>query len=42
LQTTRQGRNEIPREFADRCRWLAQKIMAKTRSSGSTHTPRKC
>jgi hypothetical protein len=30
LQTARQGRNETPQEFADRCRGLAQKIMGKT------------
>ena len=30
LQTDRQGRNEIPQEFAERCRGLAQKIMGKT------------
>ena len=30
LQTTTQGRNESPQEFADRCRGLRQKIMGKT------------
>jgi hypothetical protein len=29
LQTARQGRNETPQEFADRCRGLAQKIYGK-------------
>ena len=29
LQTARQGRNETPREFADRCRALSQKIICK-------------
>jgi len=30
LQTARQGRNESPQEFADRCRALAQKVMGKS------------
>lgn len=30
LQTARQGRNESPQQFADRCKTLAQKIMVKT------------
>jgi len=30
LQTARQGRNESPQEFADRCRSLAQKVMGKS------------
>ena len=30
LQTARQGENEGPQEFADRCRGLAQKIIVKT------------
>jgi hypothetical protein len=30
LQTARQGRNQSPQEFADRCKGLAQKIMGKT------------
>jgi len=30
LQTARQGRNETPQEFADRCRSLAQKVMGKS------------
>jgi broad specificity phosphatase PhoE len=29
LQTARQGKNESPQEFADRCRGIAQKIMVK-------------
>ena len=29
LQTARQGRNESPQEFADRCRALSQKIACK-------------
>ena len=29
LQTARQGRNETPSEFADRCRALSQKIVCK-------------
>ena len=29
LQTARQGRNESPQEFADRCRALSQKIVCK-------------
>ena len=29
LQTARQGRNESPQEFADRCRELSQKIVCK-------------
>jgi hypothetical protein len=29
LQTARQGRNETPQEFADRCRALSQKIVCK-------------
>jgi hypothetical protein len=29
LQTARQGRNETPQEFADRCRALSQKIICK-------------
>ena len=29
LQTARQGKNESPQEFADRCRVLAQKITCK-------------
>jgi hypothetical protein len=29
LQTARQGRNETPPEFADRCRALSQKIIGK-------------
>jgi len=30
LQTARQGKNESPQEFADRCRGLAQKIIVET------------
>jgi hypothetical protein len=30
LQTARKGRNETPQQFADRCRGVARKIMAKT------------
>jgi hypothetical protein len=30
LQTARQGKDESPQEFADRCRGLAQKIIVKT------------
>jgi hypothetical protein len=30
LQTARQTKGESPQEFADRCRGLAQKVMAKT------------
>jgi len=30
MQTARQGRNESPQEFADRCRSLAQKVMGKS------------
>lgn len=30
LQTARQAKGESPKEFADRCRGLAQKVMAKT------------
>jgi hypothetical protein len=29
LQTARQGKNESPQEFADRCRGLSQKVMCK-------------
>jgi hypothetical protein len=29
LQTARQKKNESPRDFADRCRGLAQKVMCK-------------
>jgi hypothetical protein len=29
LQTARQGRNESPQQFADRCRALSQKIVCK-------------
>jgi hypothetical protein len=29
LQTARQGKNESPHEFADRCRALSQKIVCK-------------
>ena len=29
LQTARQGRNERPMEFADRCKELAQRVMSK-------------
>jgi hypothetical protein len=29
LQTARQGRNETPQEFSDRCRALSQKILCK-------------
>jgi hypothetical protein len=30
LQTARQGRNESPQDFADRCRALSQKLVCKT------------
>ena len=30
LETAKQGKNEIPQYYADRCRNLAQKIMSKT------------
>ena len=29
LQTAREGKNESPQEFADRCRGLSQKVMCK-------------
>jgi len=29
LQTAKQGKNEDPQEFADRCRGLAQKVMGR-------------
>jgi len=31
LQTAKQGKNEDPQEFADRCRGLAQKVMGRDR-----------
>jgi hypothetical protein len=41
LQTARQGRNESPQEFADRCRGLAQKIIRKTDNPAARRIQRK-
>ena len=40
LQTARQGRNESPQEFADRCRSLAQKVMGKSDDPQIQRVPR--